>query len=288
MTLKKFKQYIRRGLFYIRHGQPIIKAVIKPVTYNNCLKGRTALITGGTSGIGFKIAEWYLNAGATVVITGRNIEKLKKAKQDLLKVSPNVYAFQLDNCKVDDFDSTFKKITCTKGIGKIDILINNAGILGGNIKTSTVEEYDRVMDANLRGAFFLSRIFARYLIAHNIQGNILNIASSSSLRPADSAYNLSKWGIRGLTLGLAKCLIPYGITVNGIAPGPTATPMMGEKSGNIAHSTLPLGRYITPEEIANMAVVLVSDMGKSIVGDIVYMTGGAGTITFDDAPCTFK
>lgn len=283
----KLKQYIKRGIHYIRHGQPVVKAVIKTIHYQECLNGRTALITGGTSGIGFKIAEWYLNAGATVVITGRNIEKTEKAKQDLLKVSPNVYAFQLDNCKVDDFDSTFKKITCTKGIGKIDILVNNAGVLGGNIKTSSVEEYDNVMNANLRGCFFLSRIFARYLIANNIKGNILNIASSSSLRPADSAYNLSKWGIRGLTLGLAKSLIPYGITVNGIAPGPTATPMMGASS-NIAHSSLPLGRYITPEEIANMAVVLVSDMGKSIVGDIVYMTGGAGTITFDDAPCTFK
>ena len=288
MALKKLKQYIRRGLFYIRHGQPIIKAVIKPVTYNNCLKGKTALITGGTSGIGYRIAEFYLSAGATVIITGRNKEKLEKANYNLQKTSPSVYAFQLDNCKVDSFEDVFEKIANTKGIGMIDILVNNAGVLGGNIKTSTIEEYDNVMNANLRGCFFLSRIFARYLIAHNIQGNILNIASSSSLRPADSAYNLSKWGIRGLTLGLAKSLIPYGITVNGIAPGPTATPMMGEKSGNIAHSTLPLGRYITPEEIANMAVVLVSDMGKSIVGDIVYMTGGAGTITFDDAPCTFK
>lgn len=283
----KLKQYIQRGIHYIRHGQPVVKAVIKTIHYKESLDGRTALITGGTSGIGFKIAECYLNAGATVVITGRNIEKLKKAKQELLRISPNVYAFQLDNCKVDSFDSTFKKITCTEGIGKIDILVNNAGILGGNIKTSTVEEYDKVMDANLRGVFFLSRIFARYLIANNIKGNILNIASSSSLRPADSAYNLSKWGVRGLTLGLAKSLIPYGITVNGIAPGPTATPMMG-KTENIVHPTLPLGRYITPEEIANMAVVMVSDMGKSIIGDIVYMTGGAGIITFDDAPCTFK
>lgn len=124
--------------------------------------------------------------------------------------------------------------------------------------------------------------------AHQIKGNILNIASSSSLRPAVSAYTLSKWGIRGLTLGLAKTLAPYGITVNGVAPGPTATPMLmkGDRH-NITHDGLPAGRYALPEEIANMALFLVSDMGRMVVGDIVYMTGGAALLTFEDMTYTF-
>ena len=121
------------------------------------------------------------------------------------------------------------------------------------------------------------------MVANNIRGNILNIASASSLRPADSPYIVSKWGIRGLTLGLAKSLGKYGITVNAIAPGPTATPMMiKEGQTNLELDRIPLGRYIMPEEIANMAVILVSDMGRSIMGDIVYMTGGAGILTYDD------
>jgi 3-oxoacyl-[acyl-carrier protein] reductase len=123
---------------------------------------------------------------------------------------------------------------------------------------------------------------------NKITGNILNIISSSGLRPAASAYTLSKWGVRGLTLGLAKSLIPYDIVVNGLAPGPTATPMlMKDGSEEIGHTSNPLGRYAMPEEIANMAVVLTSGMGRTVVGDIVYMTGGAGIITFDDMDYKF-
>ena len=123
---------------------------------------------------------------------------------------------------------------------------------------------------------------------NHVEGNILNIASSSALRPAISAYTLSKWGIRGLTLGLAKALSPYGITVNGLAPGPTATPMLlGDDTENITNNGNPIGRYALPEEIANMAVILTSTMGKTIVGDIVYMTGGAGLITYEDMDYSF-
>lgn len=123
----------------------------------------------------------------------------------------------------------------------------------------------------------------KYMKENQIAGNILNVGSSSSLRPAISAYSMSKWGIRSLTLGLAKALAPHGITVNGIAPGPTATPMLlGDDLGDIALKGSPIGRYVLPEEIANMAVVLVSPMGQSIVGDMVFMTGGAGVVTYDD------
>ena len=128
----------------------------------------------------------------------------------------------------------------------------------------------------------------KYMKENKVEGNILNVGSSSCLRPATSAYTLSKWGIRGLTLGLAKSLAPYGITVNGIAPGPTATPMLLEDSqSNITNNSNPIGRYVLPEEIANMAVVLVSSMGRTIVGDMIYMTGGAGIITYDDINYSF-
>lgn len=121
-----------------------------------------------------------------------------------------------------------------------------------------------------------------------IKANILNIASSSSLRPAISPYTLSKWGIRGLTLGLAKSLIPYNIVVNALAPGPTATPMLlPQSSESIDLPTSPANRYATADEIANMAVMLVSDIGRMIIGDCIYMTGGAGVITYDDMSYEF-
>lgn len=130
----------------------------------------------------------------------------------------------------------------------------------------------------------MSQIVAKKMINNRVKGNILNIASSSSLRPGTNAYTLSKWGIKALTEGLAKKFISDNIVVNGIAPGPTATPMMlkGTDKLNISLPNSPSGRYTTPEEIANIAVILVSDMGRQIVGDIIYMTGGSGTITIDD------
>ena len=94
---------------------------------------------------------------------------------------------------------------------------------------------------------------------------------------------LSKWGMRGFTLGLAKKLIKHGIVVNGIAPGPTATPMlMNMDDINLQHGRIPAGRYATAEEIANLAVFLVSGMGRMIVGDVIGITGGAAITTFDD------
>ena len=131
-------------------------------------------------------------------------------------------------------------------------------------------------------------MFGKYLVKNGIKGNILNIASASSFRPADSAYSVTKWGVRGVTLGLAKALGKEGITVNGIAPGPTATPMMLKSDdANMYLNRIPLGRYITPEEIANMAVILVSDMSRSIMGELIFMTGGAANLTYDDVKYGF-
>lgn len=167
--------------------------------------------------------------------------------------------------------------------GKIDILVNNAGVQGSEFPNATEEKYDIAMDTNLKACFFLSQLLGNYMVKQGIKGNILNVCSSSSLRPAISAYTISKWGLRGLTLGLAKSLISHGIVVNGLAPGATATPMLNKSDAdNISYPYSPLGRLIMPEEIANMAVLLVSNMGRSIVGVIVYMTGGMGVITYDD------
>lgn len=289
------KQKIKTAIKLLIDRRPKINVTVNVTTLseNSLLKGRCAIITGGTSGIGYAIAKAYINAGAAVVITGRNEKRINKTLDKLRTLSSEavVIGKVLDNQKVDTFEEIFsfiKEEIKRYGINKIDILVNNAGVNHPGMPNATEEEYDQVLDTNLKGVFFLSQMFGKYLVDQGIKGNIFNIASSSSLRPADSAYTLSKWGIRGLTLGLAKALAKNGITVNGIAPGPTATPMMLKSNDkNMAHDKLPLGRYITPEEIANMAVILVSDMSHSIMGDIVYMTGGAGILTYDDVPYGF-
>ncbi len=267
----------------------IVNVRVASMSSNELLTGRTALITGGTSGIGFSIAEAFINAGATVIITGRSQDRLDSAINKLPKAK--AFGLVLDNTNIVSFEDKFCElfdIIKPYGISNIDILVNNAGVNGKGMPNATEEEYNKIMDTNLKGVFFLSQMIGKYFVRNNIKGNILNIASASSLRPADSAYSITKWGIRGLTLGLAKALGKDGITVNGIAPGPTATPMLlNNEDSNMNLERIPLGRYIIPTEIANMAVILVSDMGRSIMGELIFMTGGAATLTYDDVKYGF-
>lgn len=269
-----------------------VYANVSVLAPNEYLKDRVALVTGGTGGIGYEIAKAFINAGAYVVITGRNLQRIEKACEAIDSEVSNknhIWGVEMDVTDCSIFDKKIDEALSLIGGRKIDILVNNAGLLGGHIANTTEDEFDKVIDTNLRGTFFLSRAIGRYFIKNNIKGNILNVASSSSLRPAVSAYTLSKWGIRGLTLGLAKSLAPYGITVNGLAPGQTATPMLikNNADGDIASERVPVGRYALPEEIANFAVLLTSNMGRMIMGDIVYMTGGAGVFSNDDMNYSF-
>lgn len=285
------KKYLKRAFEYVLHGTPVnyVKTEVVSLAPTELLKGRVALITGGTSGIGLEIAKAYINAGAICIITGRTSPKIEKACNSIEKSKRNnILGLVWD---VTDKKSYEEKLAEALGLleGKnIDILVNNAGVVGGEVKDCTEEKFDSVVDTNLKGTFFMSQLIGRYMCEHNIKGNILNIGSSSSLRPATSAYTMSKWGIYGMTKGLAKIMAPHGITVNGLAPGPTATPMLMPNglSDNLAFPN-PLGRFILPEEIANMAVFLVSNMGRSIIGDMIFMTGGSGVVTYDDVQYSF-
>lgn len=287
------KQYIKRGVKFILHGVPERK-VYAQVSYlapSEMLKGRTALVTGGTSGIGYEVAKAYINAGARVVITGRNEEKVKKACEVIDKEvsrKGNIFGMVMNNTDVKSMPSKLQDIERVLGTGHIDILVNNAGVVGGEVKDCTEELYNTILDTNLKGTFFLSKLVARYWVDNQIEGNILMMGSSSSLRPATSAYTLTKNALYGFTKGLAKVLAPHGITVNGLAPGPTATPMtMPNGVRDEISFPNPLGRFVMPGEIANMAVFLVCNMGRSIIGDMVFMTGGSGIVTFDDVKYSF-
>lgn len=280
----KIKGILHRGFHYILHGvsHVTVEAKILQVHASGLLENRVVLITGGSSGIGKAIAKACLESGAKVVITGRNEEKLHHAVDELREVATAIYPMILDNSDVKKMKDAIWEAERLAG-AKLTTLINNAGIALGSFDHLEEEEFDKVLDTNIKGTVFLSKYFSEYLRQNDIKGNILNMVSSSGLRPAVSAYEISKWGLRGFTAGLAKKLIPYGIVVNGIAPGPTATPMlMRDGEHNLFHPTNPSGRYTTPEEVASLAVYLISDMARQIVGDVVCMTGGAGTITYDD------
>lgn len=255
-----------------------------PTYYGDLLKDRTVLITGGASGIGFAIAEACVKHGAFVVIAARNEEKLKDACGRLNRKEENASYVLLDLLADDQFENVIQTAISKTPFKKIDTLINNAGVSQGRQFGHTFKKsLDVVFDTNVKGIYLFSQEFARYLIRHGIKGNIHNICSSSSNRPAASPYSISKWAEAGLTKGMAKSLIQNGIVVNAVAPGPTAAGMMMKTSdGDLSRETSPAGRFVTAEEVANLSVFLISQASRMIVGETVYMTGGMGTLTFDD------
>lgn len=286
MTLmKKIKNMVRAVLNRLQ-PKTIIRANITRLDPNQMLKERCAFITGGTSGIGYSIAEAYLEAGAKVVIAGRSQSKIQTAVEKLAQIG-SCCGIVMDVTNTDLLKDCFSE--AVSKYGRIDILVNNAGVSGASIADATPEKFDMVLDTNLKGVFFLSQVAGKYMVENGIHGNILNISSASSIRPAACAYTISKWGIRGFTQGLARTLLPYGITVNALAPGPTLTPLLRKDSDakDIAFPQTPSGRYALPCEIANMAVVLVSDIARLVVGDTVFMTGGAGNINNGDMDYPF-
>lgn len=260
-----------------------------PTLYGEVLKGKVAVVTGGTTGIGFEIAKAFIHNGTSVIITGRDSERIANAVVKLKKEIGNsenmfVCGEVLDNTMTTQIEDRWKQILSHIENKHIDILVNNAGVISKTHFGKTDEkDYNLVMETNLKGTYFLSEIVSNYMIENGIKGNILNISSSSALRPAVSAYSMAKWAIHGLTLGMAKKLSPYGIVVNSIAPGPTATRMLqSDNIININRMSSPSERYATASEIANLAVIMVSDMSKMLNGDTMYATGGCGLLTFDD------
>ena len=271
------KSRIRKAFKFLNAKEKVAIPSLNGI--ESLLVGKTALVTGGTSGIGYAIAEKYLSAGCRVIIVGTNEDKIKKCCDNLKSVDVKGIVINLND--VSTLKDKIEVASSMFGGSKIDILVNCAGF---NPKKGffdiTEEDYDRTMDTNVKGTFFMCQSMANYMIKNHIKGHILNLSSSSALRPAWSPYEMSKWTIRGLTVGLADTLVEHGIVVNAIAPGPTATPMLGVSAdGDIDLPSSPIGRYATPEEIANLALILVSDMGNLVVGDTLYATGGSGIIS---------
>lgn len=251
--------------------QPVIVKDIE----SKLLTGKHALITGGNSGIGYAIAKKMLSCGATVTILARNAEKTAYAAQEL-------------GCDyiIADLTDTQGLIDCVSAYlknKKVDILVNSAGVRDREPwLAKTPAGFDLVMNTNLKAIYFMCQTIAKHMLAQGIHGHILNISSSSSMRPSWGPYQLSKRALNGMTLGFAQRLAPNGITVNGIAPGVTLTPMVDDvlEEDNLSYPN-PMRRAETPEEIANLAVFLCSDLGNSVIGDTVMMTGGSGNLSCD-------
>lgn len=253
-------------------SQKQLVPVIKTPTIVDEFKGKTALITGGTGGIGLAIAKMLGQSGCRVMIAGTNEDKLKK-----LCEQTGFDGIIMNYSHPETFDSVIQETV--RRLGKIDVFVSSAGVHTekADFWTMNPKEFDRVMDVNLRGTFFACQSVGRYMRDANLTGSILLISSSRGSEPAWSPYGISKWGLKGMTQGLAKLFAPFGIRINAIAPGTTATELVGFKEGDsIESDENEMNRLIMPEEVANLAKMLVGEGGKMIDGEVIHISGGRG------------
>ena len=248
------------------------------VEINQSIDGKLAVMIGGTGGIGLSIAKNLNKNGCKIILCGTNAEKLEKSLEGFSNpsyVSPMVFNIANTETIEENVKKTFSIF------GKVDILINSAGVHTENVDffTMTPDEFDRVMNINIKGVYFVCREFAKEMKQRPTQSkrHMLLVSSSRGAEPAWSPYGLSKWSLNGLTQGLAQLLLPDGIIVNSIAPGSTATDLIGVKEGdNIFSWENGNKRLVMPDEVSNVARLLVSSSGDMIVGQTIYVSGGRG------------
>lgn len=244
------------------------------------LKGKVAIVTGGTRGIGKAIVKKYLENGATVVLCGSRKETADMAVEKLKNKNSNykVEGIGLNLNSPEDVKEAFEKVKAT--YGSLDILVNNAGISSReNLYDYQYEEFKSIMDLNVNAAFVCSQA-AAVIMKEQGGGVILNTSSMVSFYGQSSGigYPTSKFAINGFTKSLARELGKDNIRVNAVAPGITQTDMLDALPDHIIKpliATIPLGRVGEPEDIANAFLFLASDMASYVTGEILSVDGAA-------------
>lgn len=238
------------------------------------LKGKVAIVTGGSRGIGAGIALKLADFGASVaIIYAGNSE----AAQAVCDKCSNTYGVEATKyaCDVSDFQKTKEIVAQIKAdFGAVHILVNNAGITkDGLIAMMKEEDFDNVLDINLKGAFNMIR-HTTPLFLRNKEGVIINITSVSGImgNAGQCNYSASKAGLIGLTKSVAKELAPKGIRCNAVAPGFISTDMTGEQTENPLLSLIPLGKMGEVEDVANGVLYLIG--AKYVTGEVLRIDGG--------------
>ena len=243
------------------------------------LKGKVAVVTGGTRGIGYAVVRKYLEAGASVALFGSRQCTADAALERITSESPgaNVMALSPDLTDSASVEGAFGEVV--KRFGRIDILVNNAGISQSlPLNEYSDEEMDKILDLNLKAVFVCCRAAARLMGASG-GGVILNTSSVVSLygQPSGCLYPTTKFAVNGLTKSLSRELAPRGIRVNAVAPGVTRTDMVANLPEALIKplvARIPIGRVGEPDEVADAFLFLASDMASYITGAVLPVDGG--------------
>lgn len=235
---------------------------------------KTVLVTGANKGIGFATAKIFWNDGYNVILTGRNEDRLKGAVERLGGERCQFALWDISDASA----ATHVLDKAHSFFGNIDVFINNAGIVsdeditGKDFLLKTEKAWDETMATNLKGMFFALQAETKYMIEKHVRGNIVNVCSEMGFRAASDAYCISKWGVRGMTVGVARHIAKYGIVLNGIAPGETATEIFRRPEGELVEIDSPRGKRAMPEEIAKAIFFLAN--ARNIIGEILVSDGG--------------
>ena len=241
------------------------------------LKGKTAVVTGGSRGIGLAIVKRFLEEGANVALCGSREETAQKALDGILAENPDAPVMAIWPSVADEaaLEAAFRQVA--ERFGGLDIVCNNAGISQSTpLDAYTPEEFDKIIDINVKGVLNGCQAASRVL---GEGGVIINTSSMVSKmgQPSGVAYPMSKFAVNGITVSLARELGPRGIRVNAVAPGVTATDMVAslpEEMIKPIADGIPLKRVGQPEDVANAFVFLASDLAAYVTGDVLHVDGG--------------